>query len=266
MTDRVGRAMTRCRWPSVDPDRRYVEGEVDGVADEHAARLEHAIPDEPVVRTVELTAQCQREPVSVLVVRNASAELTVEQDRTRDALDRQLARQREVATVAVEMHRDGVEADLGEVLDVEEIRRAQVRVALVVQRLEAHYLDRAGDGRIVSGDDRSFEVAEPSVDGLDHHVLDAELDCRMRRVDRPRPARQQLLPRALDYRHLAAPFGWLTRAPAALAGLTPASRLDRTRSPPDRPLSLSSHAEPEGFAGRGDLGLNGVVENAVTRS
>src|SRR6478752_2484752 len=140
MTDRVGRAMTRCRWPSVDPDRRYVEGEVDGVADEHAARLEHAIPDEPVV-------------------------LTVEQDRTRDALDRQLARQREVATVAVEMHRDGVEADLGEVLDVEEIRRAQVRVALVVQRLEAHYLDRAGDGRIVSGDDRSFEVAESSVDG-----------------------------------------------------------------------------------------------------
>src|SRR6476646_8541879 len=232
MTDRVGRAMTRCRWPSVDPDRRYVEGEVAGVADEHAARLEHAIPDEPVVRTVELTAQCQRE----------------------------------LATVAVEMHRDGVEADLGEVRDVEEIRRAPVRVALVVQRLEAHYLDRAGDGRIVSGDDRSFEVAEPSVDGLDHHVLDAELDRRMRRVDRPQPARQQLLPRALDYRHLAAPFGWLTRATAALAGLTPASRLDRTRCRPDRPLSLSSHAEPEGFAGRGDLGLNGVVENAVTRS
>ena len=38
-------------------------------------------------------------------------------------------------------------------------------------------------GNLLVGD--SVDVAEPSPDGLDHHVLDAELDRRMRGVDRP---------------------------------------------------------------------------------
>src|SRR5713101_9986025 len=99
-----------------------------------------------------------------------------------------------------------------------------MRVPLLVQRLQAGDSDRAGDGRVLTGDDRAVEVAEPPLDGLDHHVLDAKLDRRMRRVDRPRPARQQLLLRVLDYRHLRAPFACVARAQAALAGRTPALR------------------------------------------
>ena len=62
-----------------------------------------------------------------------------------------------------------------------------------LMRVQARDPDRAGYGRLLAGDDRAVEVAEPSADGLDHHVLDAKLDRRMCRVDRPRPARPQLL-------------------------------------------------------------------------
>jgi hypothetical protein len=44
-----------------------------------------------------------------------------------------------------------------------------MRVALLVERLQAGDSDRTGDGRLVAGDDRTVEVAEPSSNGLDHH-------------------------------------------------------------------------------------------------
>src|SRR6266446_4480990 len=94
-----------------------------------------------------------------------------------------------------------------------------------MERLQARDADGPGDGRLGAGDDRAVEFTEPSLDGLDHHVLDAKLDRRMCGVDGPRPARQQLLSSALDYRHLLVSFSvGLARAKAALAGRTPAER------------------------------------------
>src|SRR5579863_2035513 len=100
--------------PSLDPHGRDVERQVDSVADEYAAGLEHAIPGEPVVGAVESPVQAEGETLAVLVVGGRSVQLAVEQDRASDAPDRQFAGQGEVAAVAVEVHPDGVEVDLGE--------------------------------------------------------------------------------------------------------------------------------------------------------
>src|SRR5439155_13622719 len=112
--------------------------------------------------------------------------LALGRDRTRDALDRQLAGEREAPAVTVELHAAAVEDDLGMALDVEEVARAQVRVALLVQRLQAGDADRARYGRLLAGGERALELTESPPYGLDHQVLDAELHRRMRGVDRPR--------------------------------------------------------------------------------
>src|SRR5579864_1234706 len=177
-----------CAHPSVDAEGRDVEDELDGVTHEHTAGLEHAIPDEAVVRALELSTQRERDPLTV-AVDDGAAHLSVEQDRSGDALDGELSGEREMPAVAVELDLRGVEGDLRVALDVEEVGRAQMGVSLRVKGLEAFDVDRSDDRRVVTVDDRTVEVAKPSLDGLNHHVLDAELDRRMRRVDRPRTTR-----------------------------------------------------------------------------
>src|SRR5207245_7461764 len=105
-----------------DPDGCDVEEELDGVADEDVAGLEHPVPGEAVVRAVELPAQSKRDPFAAVGGEAGAVELAVERDRAGDALDRQLAGKREPSVVFIELQAARLEADLGVALDVEEVR------------------------------------------------------------------------------------------------------------------------------------------------
>ena len=73
-------------------------------------------------------------------------------------------------------------------LGVEEVGPAQMLVPGRLVRVDARRPDNARDLGVVDvigGLDRSLEVPEASANGRDHHVLDRELDARMRRIDVP---------------------------------------------------------------------------------
>src|SRR6266699_2936503 len=114
--------------PSEHPHRRDVECKLDRVPDKHPARLEHPIPNKTEIGAVELPAQRERDPLAAVRMDAAAAKLAVERDRARDALDRQLTRNKEAPVVAVELDLVRLKGDLGVALDIEEIGRAEVLV------------------------------------------------------------------------------------------------------------------------------------------
>jgi hypothetical protein len=74
----------------------------------------------------------------------------------------------------------GVKADLGVLLDVEEVRRLQMRIAVLVTGVDAGHLDGAGEhGGIAGGVNRALESTESAPHGGDSHVLDLEADAGM---------------------------------------------------------------------------------------
>jgi diguanylate cyclase (GGDEF)-like protein len=81
-----------------------------------------------------------------------------------------------------------LEHDLGIVLRVKEVRRAQVSIALLIigrDRGDVDLAERARASEVRGDFERAVELGEPASNGGDPHVLDAELDARMRRVDDP---------------------------------------------------------------------------------
>ena len=86
------------------------------------------------------------------------------------------------------LHACGVEADLGELLDVEEVWRAQVFVAPGFAGLDRGDLDRAvrsAVGQIRLQLERPLELGELAAHICDAHVLDRELDGRVPGIDDP---------------------------------------------------------------------------------
>jgi hypothetical protein len=85
-----------------------------------------------------------------------------------------------------------LEPDLRVGLGVEEVGRAQVVVAVRLVRVDARDLDdavRLRAGRVVASLDRGLECGEAAPYRRDHHVLDRELDARVRLINLPRPGR-----------------------------------------------------------------------------
>src|SRR5207248_1573150 len=84
------------------------------------------------------------------------------------------------------LDRLGVDRDLREALYVEEVRRAEVLVALLVVRGDAGSVDGALEaGLLAGGLDGTLELRGLATNGGDAHVLDRELDARVRRIDVP---------------------------------------------------------------------------------
>src|SRR5439155_23983143 len=116
-------------------------------------------------------------------------ELALERDRAGDAADGQVALDGELA-VALRLDAGAGEGEIRVALGVEEVGRAQVRVALGLARVDAgggdlHLDARIGGVRLVD-DDGPFHVGEAAFDRRDHQVLDGELDVRVHGVDLPR--------------------------------------------------------------------------------
>ena len=77
-----------------------------------------------------------------------------------------------------------MEADLGVDLHVKELRRGQVRIPLLLARVDARHVDGALEDRRLAGRvKRALEVAEPTAYGRDAHVPNLETDVRVGRVD-----------------------------------------------------------------------------------
>src|SRR5215208_2707690 len=88
--------------------------------------------------------------------------------------------------VAVGRHAVGGEADLRVALDVEEVVRTQVRVALGQLRVQAGGLDRQLDGRRGGEIQRAVKVRELALDGHQTvEVADMERDARARGIKPP---------------------------------------------------------------------------------
>src|SRR5215468_6603168 len=106
-----------------------VELDVDAVADQHAAGLEQLVPRQAEVLAVDRCLRDEPDPLVAPRIDAAAGRLGVERDLAGRVADRELADHAQPAAADV-LHARAAEAQLGEPLDVEEVRRAQVVVAL----------------------------------------------------------------------------------------------------------------------------------------
>src|SRR4051812_18647193 len=107
-------------------------------------------------------------------------------ERQRDAPAGGLKLPLDAQRVAVELGAVGAKADLRVVCDVEEVARAQVRVALGLLGVKTGGLERQLDGRSGSEVQRAVVVGELALDGHEAvEVAHVELDARPRRVKPP---------------------------------------------------------------------------------
>jgi hypothetical protein len=108
--------------------------------------------------------------------------------RAGDVTDGEVALDLELAITHL-AHRAANVAHGGVVLNIEEVGRAQVRIALLLPRIDAAHvnggLSGSGERVVQRSPRRGLDTAEPSLDRGDHHVLDGELDQGVGRVDGP---------------------------------------------------------------------------------
>src|SRR6185503_20152897 len=118
--------------------------------------------------------------LALAVAANAALELDLE----RRGLDDQVAA-REEALGVERLDRCGLEPDLGSLCGIEEVRRGQVRVALVVVGPQAFDADRARERRLLATLDPAVELREAAVDRADEvrRVGHLEPDRRVNRID-----------------------------------------------------------------------------------
>src|SRR3954453_5758664 len=173
-------------------DGRDRRGEVDAVAEQVAAGLELLVPVDAVVVRVELALDGQADALLAPRVGRGALEGGLELDGARDAADGQVAGDLERG--ALDLADVGrLEANLGEAGGVEEVRRAQVLVALRLVRVDALGRDDTGRlGRAVRRNlDGALEVPEVALYGGDEQMPDAELDRRVGSVDIPGAGRDE---------------------------------------------------------------------------
>src|SRR5215217_3418480 len=116
-----------------------------------------------------------------------AVEFKVQADRLGDALQVEVAL--EHIAVTVHTHARRSEVGGGEVVDVEEIGRLDVRVALLVVGVDRVDCDlgRYRRSAVVADNDRAAEVFEVASHLAHHQVAYGETDRRVNRVDGPRP-------------------------------------------------------------------------------
>ena len=88
----------------------------------------------------------------------------------------------------------GLKGDLGKRIDIEEVRGAQVRVALLFAGVDRRDFDTSARLRapcVFSHLHGSLKISEPTTNVRNPHVLDGELNARVRWINMPRAGRNQ---------------------------------------------------------------------------
>src|SRR5262249_10365305 len=130
--------------------------DVDAIADQDAAGLQHLIPFEAEVLPVHGTFGDESHPLVAPRILGPAAVLDVEGHLPRDVTDRQVAGH-PAAVVVLLLDAPAPEAELGKLLDIEEIGRSEVCVSLGHAGVDAGRINR-------DLDDRSCEIAVVDLD------------------------------------------------------------------------------------------------------
>src|SRR5688572_765478 len=168
--------------------RLDVDRDLDLVAYQNPARFERLVPGESEIATVDRGRGAEPKTLSTPRIASAAFIVRLENDFARDIANRQLASDT-VAVVVDALDAGASERDGGVLVDLEEIRRAQVGVTLLLARVDARRGDlgfdrRAREIRLVERD-RAAHVGEAPADGGDHEVLHREADLGVCRIDVP---------------------------------------------------------------------------------
>src|SRR5712691_10300869 len=161
---------------------RELGDELHVVAEVVAAALVRRIPVDAVGGAVDRRLELEAEALAAeRVDLRCVGDRALEPDRPGRPLDRELALTLDL--VAVELAElGGLELDLRIALGVEEVRRLQVPVELLVLHVDARDLRRALEAR---AGERGGEVPEAAAEVVDARVGDLERDVRVDRVGVP---------------------------------------------------------------------------------
>src|SRR5215216_2946561 len=172
---------------SVLLDGLDLELEADLLAHQDTAALERGVPGEAEVLAVDLGAGREAGPAAAPRVGRPTVVLDVESDRPGDAVDGQVAGEREV-TGRAPLDPVAPELDLRVALDVEEVGRAQVLIPLRVAALDAGGVDRdlrPRAQRVVRDVDVALDAGELAPHLAHHEVPGDALHGRVDGLDLP---------------------------------------------------------------------------------
>src|SRR3954470_5257603 len=160
-------------------DGLHLELDVDAIPDEDATCLEQLGPVQAEVLSIEGGRRDESGALVAPRVLRAAAVLDVEDDLPSDIADGEVARHA-VALAGHLLDSRAANLHLREALDLEEIRRAEMRIALGHAGVDASDIDGRFDGRLgevaVVQDQVAAEAAEAASNFRDHHVPDRKAD------------------------------------------------------------------------------------------
>src|SRR5687768_11840344 len=116
--------------------RLDVDRDLDLIAHQNPARFERLVPGESEIATVDRGRGAEPKTLSTPRIASATFIVRLENDFARDVANRQLAGDT-VAGVVDALDASASERDGGVLVDLEEIRRAQVGVTLFLPRVDA---------------------------------------------------------------------------------------------------------------------------------
>src|SRR5436305_9240334 len=159
---------------------RDADEQLDVVGDEQIAVREGLVPLQIEIAPVDHGFDLEADTlVAPRVGRAEIVDAPDQLDRLRDALERDLAGEPDLAVVGC-LRGGRVKADLRMLLDVEELGRGQVCITVLVARVDARNLDRAlQHRRLAGGVEAALELPERATDGGDAHVPNLEADVGM---------------------------------------------------------------------------------------
>src|SRR5947208_2105964 len=163
-----------------------VELELDLLADENATLVERDVEVQAPVAAVDGRLAFEARPEIAPGVVGRAGELEVDRDGIALAVDREVTDEGVDIVVNLRDLRRG-ELDAGVDLDIEEVRAAQVRVAILVSGVDAVGIDRDADAAVVQVLLVEIDLAAVDLEvaaDVDHHrVLGSKADAAVRRVD-----------------------------------------------------------------------------------
>jgi hypothetical protein len=155
-----------------------LEADLDVVSDDYPACLQGLIPGQPEIASIDLAARAEPDAFPTPGVSGPAFECNIERNWLRYVTDCQIARNLEALLVT--LNPGAAELDLGILLDIQEIRRAQVLVALVGAGIETRGFEYRFDGRVLRiflvAVDRSFDIRDAALHSRDHQMLGGEFD------------------------------------------------------------------------------------------
>jgi hypothetical protein len=163
-----------------------LEGNGDIVAQGEASGFNSSIPVDAIGGAVDHEACGSAGFGLAVTIGGDSAELTRDDDGQCDATKREVAFDGEVVAVDGEGGRSEIHG--GELIDEEEITRAQMVVSVLLIGVDRGDVDARDDGRVAGifrSDDGQVESLERSANLADGEVLDAEGDLGVRGIELP---------------------------------------------------------------------------------